>query len=378
MTQKEYVGYDSVFRLREVLVELGSRKIFLVTGKDSYSACGAKAYLDNLLKGYEVHRFCEFTVNPKIEDVERGIDIFRADRWDTVIAVGGGSVIDMAKVINFLAAHPRALDGYEIKFGAPKTLRPLIAIPTTSGSGSEATHFAVVYVGQRKHSIADEGILPTVAIVDAGLTKSLPEYITAVSGLDALGQAIESYWNVHSTNASKQFASAAIKLIIANLPVVVKRPTADSRLRMAEAAHFAGKAVNITKTTAAHSISYPLTSYFGIPHGQAVGLTLSSLLVFNSNVTDEDVLDKRGAKYVRKAVEEICKLLGTTNATGAREKIDSLLHQIGLKTRLGALGIKSKEDIELIIHKGFDPERMWNNPRLLTEEALREILYCIR
>lgn len=375
MTQKEYVGLGSIACLREVLAECGSRRIFLITGKRSYSACGAQACLAKLLKGYEVHQFYEFAVNPKIEDIDRGIDVFTAAQYDTVIAVGGGSVIDMAKMINFLSAYPLTLGGYEIKTRASgATVRPLIAIPTTSGSGSEATHFAVVYVGKRKHSIADKRMLAQVAIVDANLTMSMPKYTTAVSGLDALSQAVESYWSIHSTSESKQFASDAIKLTVANIRAVVKNPTADSRLKMAEAAHLAGKAINITKTTAAHSISYPLTSYFGISHGHAVALTLSSLLVFNANVTNEDVLDKRGARYVRETIGEICKFLDASSVDDAREKIDDLIREISLQTRLSMLGLRKKEDIETVVDEGFNVERVKNNPRKVTRQALRKIL----
>jgi alcohol dehydrogenase class IV len=379
VTQKEYIGFDSIFRLREVLAELSSKRIFLVTGKGSYSACGAEARLDNLLKDYEVRRFCEFTVNPKIEDIERGINIFKAAECDTVIAVGGGSTIDMAKAINFLATHRLTFGEYEVGINASEaTGEPLIAIPTTAGSGSEATRFAVVYTNREKFSVDGKQLLPDVVIVDAGLTMSLPARITAVSGIDALSQAIESYWCIHSTNESKSYARKSIELILSNLVTAVNNPTKFSRQAMAQAAHLSGKAINITRTTAAHSVSYPLTLYFGIPHGQAVGLTLSSLLVFNANVTEEDVLDNRGVKYVRETIDEICKLLGTSSAADAAKKIDQIIHKTGLERRLSLLGLRNKkEDIETIVANGFSPDRVKNNPRKLTKDALRAILEAI-
>ena len=375
MTQKEYIGFDSILCIKEVLAELKSKKIFLVTGHRSYAASGAKAHFDRLEKSYELCQFSEFAVNPRIEDVVRGIDVFRSAGGDTIIAVGGGSVIDMAKAINYLSVYPSTLNGYRLQVGEPDAvIRPVIAVPTTAGSGSEATSFAVVYTGRRKHSLADESILPSAAIVDAGLTMSLPKHVTAVSGLDAFSQAVESFWSIHSTIESKRFASAAIKLIITNLAAAVNNPTADSRIKMSNAAHLAGKAINITRTTAAHSISYPMTSYFGIDHGQAVGITLSSLLVFNANVTDSDVLDKRGPEYVRRTIGEICRLLGTENPDDARQKIDELIQRIGLQKRLSELGLQSPDDIETIIANGFDPDRVKNNPRRLTKSALRGIL----
>lgn len=379
MTQKEYIGFDSIVCLRQVLAELGSKRIFLVTGKGSYSACGAKTSLDNLLKDYEIRRFCEFTVNPKIEDIERGINIFRAAECDTVITVGGGSTIDMAKAINFLATHRLTFGKYEVGINTSEaTGKPLIAIPTTSGSGSEATCFAVVYTNREKFSIDSNELLPNIAIVDAGLTMSLPARITAVSGIDTLSQAIESYWCIHSNDESKSYARRSIELVLSNLVTAVKNPDSDFRAGMAQAAHLAGKAINITRTTAAHSISYPLTLYFGIPHGQAVGLTLSSLLVFNANVTEQDVLDNRGVKYVREAIDEICKLLGTSSVADAGKKIDEIIRETGLETHLSLLGLRNKkEDIETVVANGFSPDRVKNNPRKLTQDALRGILEAI-
>lgn len=375
MKQKEYIGLGTIENIADVLKELSANKIFLVTGKDSYKKSGAEGYLKKFLADYKIRRFCDFSSDPKLEDVEKGIELSKKFNASTVMAVGGGSVIDTAKLVNFFGSNKVSpAEFLETKQGDIKNQKPMIAIPTTAGSGSEATHFAVVYVGKRKHSIADKRMLAQVAIVDANLTISLPKYTTAVSGLDALSQAVESYWSIHSTSESKQFASDAIKSTVTNLAAAVNNPTTDARLKMAEAAHLAGKAINITKTTAAHSISYPLTSYFGIPHGQAVGVTLSPLLTFNASVTDEDVLDKRGARYARATIVEICKFLGASSVNDAREKIDDLIREISLQTWLSMLGLRKKEDIEIIIANGFYSDRMANNPRRITEQSLREIL----
>jgi alcohol dehydrogenase class IV len=376
MKQKEYIGPGSISNLKEVLREWNSKKIFLVTDKQSYSACGAKDCMHDLLKNYEVHQFCEFTVNPKIEDIIRGISKLADVDYDTVIAVGGGSTIDTAKAVNFLRAHPSALKtlGHDSKdIGTPIAAKPLIAIPTTAGSGSQATHFCVIYIDRQKHSLAHESILPKVAIVDADLTMSLPETTTAVSALDALSQAIESYWSINSTDISKQFSTSSIDLIVKNIPEGVTNPTISTRLDLAKAAHLAGKAINITKTTAPHSISYFLTAYFGIPHGQAVGVTLPSLLVFNANTDKEDVVDKRGAEYVRNNISELCRFLGTGSADEAAGRITQLIRKIGLETRLAKLGL-SKKDIEPMVASSFSSNRMKNNPRLLTKKKLRNLL----
>ena len=378
MTQKEYIGFGTINFLEVVLTEFKATKVFLVTDKTSYTKCGAEECLNKLLADYEVVQFSEFVPNPNISDLNKGVDIFNQSKPDVVIAVGGGSVIDMAKMINFFASNNVDPKTYVAqKIADVKKTRPLVAIPTTTGSGSEATHFAVLYINHAKYSIAHEYILPDAAIVDPKFTMSLPASVTAATGMDALSQAIESYWCINSNPRSKEFAKKAIFLILPNLVTAVNNPTDAARAVMSQAAHLAGKAINITKTTASHAISYPLTSFFGIPHGHAVGLTLSSFLVYNFNVTSHDTLDQRGCDYVKKSVCEIAGFLGQNSVAKSKQKIDDLMHEIGLETRLSSLGIESKEDIEVIIENGFNPERVKNNPRRLTKETLRAILYSI-
>lgn len=378
MKQKEYIGFGSINCLSLVLTKLPAKKIFLVTGKDSYVTSGAQCHLCQFLVDYEVTRFSDFDNNPKIEDVIKALEIFKRIRFDTVIAVGGGSVLDMAKLINFFGVNDLEPREYiRTKKNDVQKGKPLIAIPTTAGSGSEATSFAVIYVNQEKLSVDDELLLPDVAIVEPDLMMSLPKYITATTGMDALSQAIESYWNINSKEQSKGFARSAIELIIPNIVTAVTKPSASSRLAMARAAHLAGKAINITRTTVPHAISYPLTSYFGIPHGHAVSLTLPSILEYNAGVTENDVLDVRGCEYVRKILNEIALFLGAKDIVGAKEKINKLMCKIGLETKLSLLGVKSEENIELIIANGFNPARVKNNPRILKEDSLRKILYTI-
>lgn len=376
MNQEEYIGVESLKQLGSVLKELSSKRILLVTGKDSYSNSGAEKYMAEFLAGCKVTRFFDFSSNPKDEDVKKGIELFGQVQPDTVIAVGGGSVIDMAKLVNFFAAN--ALEPLEYFNTGKSDIRkpkPLVAIPTTAGSGSEATSFAVLYIDKEKFSVDNEFILPDVAIVDAALTTSLPKYVTATTGMDALCQAIESYWSINSNDESKGFASNAIELIINNLVTAVNQADSAARLAMAKAANLAGKAINITRTTAPHAISYPLTSYFGIAHGHAVGLTLSSLLLFNAQVTEDDVLDSRGVEYVKETISKLCTILDVQTVQGAKQRIDAMISECGLQIRLSSLGLK-KEDIEIITNE-FNADRAKNNPRVINKESLQKILLGI-
>ena len=378
MKQKEYIGFESLKQLDLVLNELSVKRIFLVTGRDSYSSCGAENYLAGHLADYAVTRFWDFSSNPKAQDVSKGIELFKEIRPDVVIAVGGGSVVDIAKLVNFFATN--SLEPIEYLDASKSNIRkpmPLIAIPTTADSGSEATRSSVLYVGKEKFSVDNEFVLPDVAIVDPALTMSLPKYVTATTGMDALCQAVESYWSINSNDESKKFAKQAIELIMDNLATAVNAPNSSARLAMAKADNLGGKAINITRTTAPHAISYPLTSYFGIAHGHAVGLTLASMLEYNAGVNDKDVLDSRGCKYVQRTLNEVTGFFGQANIADAKETINDLMSNIGLETKLGRLGVKSHRDLDIIIANSDNSDRIINNPRKVTKESLREILEMI-
>jgi len=362
--------------LKNFLEKNKVKNVFLVTGKDSYVSSGAQETFQKLFSPYRITRFFDFKADPDIKDLEKGIELFKNGQYDAVIAIGGGSVIDMAKLINIFSIQKDGPISYVLaKNEITKKGKPLVAIPTTAGSGSEATHFAVIYLNKVKYSVAHKYLLPDYSILDPSLTASLPKQTTASSGMDALCQAIESYWSVNSTSVSKQYSKEAIRLILNNLGNTVNKPTSQSRSGMLQAANLAGKAINITKTTAPHAISYVLTSNFNVPHGHAVALTLGKILRYNSEVSDTDVTDKRGAKHVKKIIREICSFLGTSDPAKADKKLENLMKSIGLKTKLSDLGVK-KKNLKIIINS-VNLERLKNNPRLMTEEKLNKILMSI-
>lgn len=373
--QKEYLGVGSLRELSRIIKDEGYINVFLVTGKHSFGASGAKVIIEEELKMENVQRFDDFSPNPSIEDIKKGIAFFKEAPADVIIAIGGGSVMDVAKAINALAFVKEDLADYVAgKEKLKGVAKPLIAVPTTGGSGSEATHFAVVYIKEQKYSLAHESILPDVAIVDPTLTYSLPARSTASCGFDALSQSIESYWSVSSTDESKNYAKKAIPLALENIVRAVEGDK-EARNAMSEAAHLAGKAINVSKTTASHAMSYPLTVHFGVSHGHAVFLTLPSVLLFNSGVIEEDAADERGVGYVREVMTELLRMLGTESSEEAKEKLTSLVERAGLETRLSDLNITEK-DVDLLL-KSISAERAGNNPRKFSKDVARGILISI-
>jgi len=374
VNQEEYFGISSINHLPAILKRIAAQRMFLVTGDKSFLESGASAFFTRNITGIAVKRFYEFGALPRLEDVERGVKMCRVFAPDVVVAVGGGTVLDIAKLVNLFSLWSGSISEFLFQ---SKTVdwkvKPLVAIPTTSGSGSEATHFAVLYVGNTKYSVANQTLLPSVAIVDPALTLSLSPHHTAVSGMDAFSQAVESYWCIHSTDESKGYAREAIELVCSNLITAVHKGTEESRIAMAKAAHLAGKAINITKTTAPHALSYALTAWFGVPHGQAVGFTLPSFLEYNSNVTAEDVTDQRGVEYVKKTVGEVISFLGCATVKSGKEWIQQLMKEIGLATTFKELGLEKTGAIQKLLDD-VNLERLVNNPRGVNNLKMEELL----
>jgi alcohol dehydrogenase class IV len=367
MIQKEYIGIGTIDRLGDILDDFHIGKAFLVSGKRSFIECGAEAHI-NKIKDIQFVQFNDYKNNPKIEDVNNGIRLFQQSKAEVIIALGGGSAIDMAKLICYFSE--RDLNEISVadidKNYTFKKQIPLVAIPTTAGSGSEATSFAVMYANKVKYSVADNSILPDIVIIDPLLSISLSPYNTAVTGMDALCHAVESYWSINSTNESKDYAKKAMKIILDNLQEAVHNPTVESRANMAKAANLAGKAINISKTTAAHALSYTLTSYFKIPHGLAVSLIMPSLLVYNYDVTEEDANDPRGSGYIKQTINEINQLFGGKDSRDTKIIIEQFMNKLGLSTNLSFYGIKNS-DIDFILDN-INIERLNNNPRKIRKE----------
>lgn len=363
--------------LPSILEELGVRQIFLVTGNQSYFASGLEKAFLTMISPYKVIRFSDFNPNPSLPDIIRGLSLFKKNSKDVVIAAGGGTVIDMAKSIRVLSVQSGPPETY---IREPRKISakgvPLIAIPTTAGSGSEATHFAVVYIDHEKFSLAHENVYPNYAIVDPNLTFSLPRDYSAFSGMDAFSQAVESYWAVNSTQESKQYAREAISLVLNNLVKAVNHPTPDSRVAMAKAAHLAGKAINISKTTAAHALSYPFTSHFGVPHGYAVALTLGEVFTYNSQARENDCNDPRGVEYVHKAIEELLSFFDCYDHACFKEFLTRLMTAIGLETKLSSLNIELEKHLDYF-QREINLERLQNNPRSFTFERITELLKAV-
>ena len=374
--QTEFIGKNSLNNIKKIISDLDAKKILLVTGKGSYKKSGSEKKLFECLGNTVIERFFDFEANPNIKDVQVGIGIISSFKPDLVIAIGGGSVIDIAKLINIFAAHvKKEKEIYEFvdkSESVNKPGLPLVAIPTTSGTGSEATHFAVVYIGNKKYSFAHKYVLPDFSIIDPSLSYSNPAYIKACSGFDALSQAIESFWAVGSTEESRGYSREAIRIILSSIEMAVVESDEKSMDRMSLAANLAGKGINISKTTAAHAVSYPITKFLDIPHGHAVALTLGSFFVINSNYSESQLNDVRGIDYFDNISKELLNLFDCSGPKQASEKWSQIMTNVGLETNLKSIFRKKNIDYDLI-KKEINLERLNNNPVKVNSSQIEDL-----
>ena len=309
MTQ---IFYRDLNEAQDSILREDPKNIFIVTGRNSFKNSGAKRKLERLLTIPHT-QFYNFSPNPKLEDLKKGIELYKTSNPDYIVAVGGGSTIDMAKLIKGLSnSHDiksAIINGQKAEIDNVR----ILAVPTTSGSGSESTPFSVVYIGGTKYSLQSNQILPDGVVLDFKLSLSMSRKLAAITGFDALSQAIESYWSVNSKEESQNYSLKSIELILENLKDSVNNSDQNSRREMMLAANLAGRAIAITKTTAPHALSYKITTEYSVPHGHAVALTLREFIEKNYEVNDDNCNDSRGSDYVKKNLNRLYTALGTNS-----------------------------------------------------------------
>lgn len=341
------------------LKEVGSRHYMLVCDSSfQYLPINDEFHTDVV--------FDHFTSNPLYEQVCEGVKLFNDSRCDAIVAVGGGSTIDVAKCIKLYCKMDP--DRNYLEQECTDSGVPLIAIPTTAGTGSESTRYAVIYYEGKKQSVTHTSIIPNYAILEPKLLKSLPLYQKKCTLLDALCQSIESWWSVNSTNESMSLSATALHTIVDNIDAYLSGESDDAAMNILHGANLAGQAINITQTTAPHAFSYKLTSLYGLPHGHAVAVCLPEIWHFMLH-HPEKCIDPRGVDYLDEVFGEIATAMHCENA------LDALIHFRALLLDLGIQNPHSETksiDIEILTHS-VNPVRLKNNPVRLDEETIRNI-----
>ena len=310
--------------------------------------------------------FSEIGENPNFDDCENVLTFCKDKNYDGVIALGGGSVMDLAKVVMaFLSTGKTNLvDLLEFK-GAYERSIASIFLPTTHGTGSEVTMWGTIWdmKQKKKYSISHLDLYPNIAILDGNLTLSLPMDVSIMTTLDALSHSFESIWNKNANEKSTEYAIEAITIILSNVELLKQNHNdLNVRNKLLEASTKAGLAFSNTTTAAAHSISYPLTIRFGIPHGVASSLSLIPLLEING-------------KHIKESLDKICHSLEVTYDE-LIQKIKAIPEGI-IPYTLSEWGIQ-ENDLPQLVEESFTKGRMDNNIVDLTQDDVFGILNYIK
>lgn len=346
--QKILKGYRNI---ETALEEVGSHKYMLVCDSSfPFLPIKDKFHADVV--------FDQFTPNPLYEQVCKGVELFNTHQCDAIVAVGGGSTIDVAKCIKLYCRNDSGV--------------PLIAIPTTAGTGSESTRYAVIYYEGKKQSVTHDSIIPNYAILEPTLLKTLPLYQKKCTMMDALCQGIESWWSVNSTDESKMLSKIAVQMIMQYWEDYIFHNTDEAAEGIMTAANFAGRAINITQTTAPHAMSYKLTSLYGLPHGHAVAICLP--VVWHYMIQHpEPCIDPRGKEYLQTIFDDIALALECPSAYDAASFMKNMLNVLGLEKPK-----TTEREKELdVLTNSVNPTRLKNNPVVLSQSTLYQFYNTI-
>ena len=333
------------------------KKIFVLCGKKSFVNSGAENLLKNI-SNKEIKLFYKKSEIPILEELIEIIKDIKNFKPDLFLAIGGGAVIDYAKIANVVDIRPDLAElivNYTYPF--KKKYTKLVVIPTTAGSGAEVTSNAVIYVDGIKHSFESELLIPDHFFLIPEFLISAPNKIKASSGFDAIAQALESLVSRKSNDKSVEYASKSLRVSVNSFISFINEPNMKNATEMSIASNLAGKAISISKTTAPHAASYPFTSLFNISHGHAVSLFFEKFFKFNY-----DNIDKSETSFdLKKRFDLIFNLFDVQDINGFNSKISLIKKSANLEDDLTKFNIdiiKSSEDVL----KGINLLRLGNNP----------------
>ena len=368
MTQEVLYASDNYKELDDYFIRNDIHAPLLVCG-DSLKYLRINDYINGLKKriGIDIVKFSDFKPNPLYESVIEGIRVFKDNDCDSIVAIGGGSSIDVAKCIKLYGSYEGdgANGGYLTQSKVPNDIR-ILAIPTTAGTGSEVTRYAVIYYEGKKQSVTDDSIVPGTVLFDDSFISKLPRYQRISTMMDALCHGIESFWSVNSTDESKAYSRKSIELIVQNYQSYLDGDESKNHI-MQEAAYIAGKAINITQTTAGHAMCYGLTSKFGLSHGHAASLCVRELWPWMIKGGAE-CLESRGIDYLSKVFRELAMAFGCEKPDEGYQKFryiidgfEELEHPVGGENDFDELS------------KTVNVTRLSNHPMRLSTEDIRKL-----
>jgi len=362
-------GAGKISELGSLAAELHSRRVLLVTDDGLEKAGHPQKGIAALESaGLTVALFDDVHPNPTTEDVDRGLAIAQAAGVDLIVGLGGGSSMDCAKGINFLLTNGGRIEDYWGTNKATRPMLPMIAVPTTSGTGSEAQSYALIAhpKSHMKMACGDPKAACRIALLDPGLTVSMPASVTAATGIDALSHAVESYVSTRRNPVSQLFSRQAWQLLTRGFPrVVAKSDDLDARAQMLLGAHLAGAAIENSMLGAAHALANPLSAHFDVTHGMAIAVMLPHVIRYNG--------ESAAKLYGDLAVDAgLCPAGDPRAADIVATHLTDLARNAGLPVRLADCSVNAGE----IPQMAAEAAQQWTgkfNPRAVDEQSLRQL-----
>lgn len=373
LNEVSYFGAGARKQLSEVIERMGLKKALVVTDKGLIKVGTAKMVTDVLDEaGFPYEIYSEVKPNPTVTNVKQGVEAFKTSEADCIIAIGGGSAMDTAKGIGIVTNNPEFSDVVSLEGVAPTKHKsvPIVALPTTAGTGAEVTINYVIIDEERQAKMVcvDPNDIPAVAIVDPELMYSLPKSLTAATGMDALTHAIEGYITRGAWVMSDMYELQAIKMIAEHLPTAVEEPTNPvGREGMALAQYIAAQAFSNVGLGLVHGMAHPMGSLFDVPHGVANALLLPTIMEWNMPCC----IEKYGV-IARTMGVDTAGMTDKEAAQAACDAVKALAVRVGIPQHLSELGIK-ESDIEALAQQAIADVCTPGNPRDVTIDDIREL-----
>ncbi len=367
-------GPGRLDELGAVAGELGARRALVVSDPGIIQVGHTKRGMDALhAAGIETHLFEGVHENPTTDDVARGLALAQRYEPELIVGLGGGSSMDCAKGINFLYTNGGTMHDYWGEGKALEPMLPMIAVPTTAGTGSETQSFALISDAKThvKMACGDKKASFRVAMLDPQLTMTQPPQVTALTGIDAIAHALETHVTKKRNPASIAFSREAWRLLATNFARVLAEPEdLIARGGMQLGACFAGMAIENSMLGATHALANPLTAHYGIVHGQAVGLMLPHVIRFNG-----ELFGHWYEELVRVTIDEPGMPEVDASAMGLAEFVSGLVAKAGLPTRLFDCGVQEAK----LSQMATDASKQWTgtfNPRDIGEAELLQLYHA--